>query len=158
MLTPLLLLSFIGHATANPVYHGRSGSREVTMPRLDSSIVVDGNLTERVWSSAAILTGFSRYAPTDGFAADDSTEVMVWYSPTAIHFGIRAFAEPGTVRATLSDRDKIFGDDYVGIFLSTYNDGRQAMVFGANPLGVQGDGIVVESGRSSGGGFSGEVD
>ncbi|MEP7347455.1 MAG: DUF5916 domain-containing protein, partial [Gemmatimonadaceae bacterium] len=139
----------------NPVYHGRSGSREVTMPRLDSSVVIDGYLNERVWNSAAILTGFSRYAPTDGFAADDSTEVMVWYSPTAIHFGIRAFAEPGTVRATLSDRDKIFGDDYIGIFLSTYNDGRQAMVFGANPLGVQGDGMVVESGRSNGGGFSG---
>jgi len=137
------------------VYHGRSGSREVAIPRMDSSVVIDGNLDEIVWRSAANLTGFSRYAPTDGFAADDSTEVLVWYSPTAIHFGIRAYAEPGTVRATLSDRDKIFGDDYVGVFLSTFNDGRQAMVFGANPLGIQGDGIVVESGRSNGGGFSG---
>lgn len=137
------------------VYHGRSGSREVAIPRVDSSVVIDGHLDESVWRSAANLTGFSRYAPTDGFAADDSTEVLVWYSPTAMHFGIRAFAEPGTVRATLSDRDKIFSDDYVGVFLSTFNDGRQAMVFGANPLGIQGDGIVVESGRSNGGGFSG---
>ncbi|MFN8570630.1 MAG: DUF5916 domain-containing protein [Gemmatimonadaceae bacterium] len=140
---------------ATPVYHGRTGSREVAIPRIDSTVVVDGNLTEGAWQSAAVLTGFSRYAPSDGFAADDSTEVLVWYSSTAIHFGIRAFAEPGAVRATLSDRDKMFGDDYVGIFLSTFNDGRQALVFGANPLGVQGDGIMVESGRSSGGGFSG---
>ncbi len=163
MLLPLLLLPLVTAVTTPPptppgvalVYHGRTGSREVAIPRVDSSVVIDGKLDEGVWRSAANLTGFSRYAPTDGFAADDSTEVLVWYSPTAIYFGIRAFAEPGKVRATLSDRDKIFGDDYVGVFLSTFNDGRQAMVLGANPLGIQGDGIVVESGRSNGGGFSG---
>ncbi|MFN8579609.1 MAG: DUF5916 domain-containing protein [Gemmatimonadaceae bacterium] len=158
MIPPMLslsLLSLAASVSAAPVYHGRTGTRDVAIPRMDSSVVIDGALTEGVWATAAVLTGFSRYAPTDGFAADDSTDVMVWYSPTAIYFGVRAYAEPGSVRATLSDRDKMFGDDYVGIFLSTFNDGRQALVFGANPLGVQGDGIVVESGRSTSSGFSG---
>ncbi len=156
MLTPPLYSLVLAASLASaPVYHGRTGSREVAIPRMDSSAVIDGQLTEGAWHSAALLTGFSRYAPSDGYAADDSTEVLVWYSSTAIHFGIRAFAEAGAVRATLSDRDKMFGDDYVGIFLSTFNDGRQALVFGANPLGVQGDGIMVESGRSNGSGFSG---
>jgi Domain of unknown function (DUF5916) len=41
------------------------------------------------------------------------------------------------------------------IFLSTYNDGRQALVFGVNPLGVQLDGALAEGTRGSGGGFSG---
>ena len=36
----------------------------------------------------------------------------------------------------LADRDKIQSDDHVLIFLSTYNDGRQALVFGVNPLGA----------------------
>ena len=75
----------------------------------------------------------------------------MWYSPTALHVGIRAYAAPGTVRATLADRDKMFNDDYIGIFIGTFNDGRQATVFCANPLGVQGDGIVVESGLSTSG-------
>ena len=83
---------------------------------------------EAVWQQAARLTGFSRYAPTDDIAADDSTEVFVWYSPTAIHFGIRAFAEPGTVHATLADRDKMYSDDYVGIFLGAFNDGRHHLL------------------------------
>jgi hypothetical protein len=61
------------------------------------------------------------------------------------------------VNATLADRDKIYGDDYIGIFLGTFNDGRQATVFAVNPLGVQGDGIVVERGASSGGGFGGII-
>ena len=69
-----------------------------------------------------MLAGFSRYAPVDGAPADHATDVLVWYSPTAIHFGIRASAPAGTVRATLADRDRIQSDDHVIIFLSTYND------------------------------------
>ncbi len=132
-------------------YDGRARQLEVAIPRIEAEIVVDGALTEPVWQQAAKLTGFSRYAPTDDVPADDSTEVYVWYSPTAIYFGVRAFAEPGTVHATLADRDKMYSDDYVGIFLATFNDGRQAAVFASNPLGVQGDGMMVESGASSGG-------
>lgn len=130
-------------------FDGRSGSLDVRLPRIEASPVVDGKLDEPEWQRAARLTGFSRYAPSDGVPADDSTEVLVWYSPTAINFGVRAYAEPGTVRATLADRDRMFSDDYVGIFIGTFNDGRQATVFGTNPLGVQGDGILVETGASS---------
>lgn len=142
-------------ATASgPTYNGRDRQLDVRPPRIDAEITLDGRLDEPVWQRAARLTGFSRYQPSDGVPADDSTEVLVWYSPGAIHFGIRAFALPGTVVATLADRDKIFSDDYVGIFLGTYNDGRQAIVLGANPLGIQGDGISVETGAVSSG-FSG---
>ena len=135
-------------------FDGRARQLDVAIPRIESEIQVDGILDEAVWKRAALLHGFSRYAPTDGVAADDSTEVFVWYSPTAIHFGIRAYAEPGTVHATLADRDKMYSDDYIGIFLGTFNDGRQATVFASNPLGVQGDGVMVESGRSSSSAFS----
>ncbi|MEP6692305.1 MAG: DUF5916 domain-containing protein [Gemmatimonadaceae bacterium] len=136
------------------VYSGRDRHLEVAPPRIDAAVKVDGSLDEAPWKQAALLTGFSQYAPVDGRAADDSTEVLVWYSPTAMYFGIRAFAEPGTVHATLADRDKIYSDDYVGIFLSTFNDHRQATVFAVNPLGVQGDGTVVEA-MQNGGGFGG---
>src|SRR5688500_9619332 len=132
------------------VYDGRSGSLDVTPPRIDQSIAVDGNLSEAVWEQAVVLSGFSRYAPVDGAAAEHPTDILVWYSPTAMHFGIRASAPPGSVRATLADRDRIQSDDHVIIFLSTYNDGRQAMVFGANPLGVQLDGAFAEGTRGSG--------
>ena len=103
-------------------YDGRSGSLDVEPPRIDQSIDVDGNLDEAVWAQAAVLSGFSRYAPVDGAPADHATDMLVWYSPTAMHFGIRASAPAGTVRATLADRDRIQSDDHVIIFLSTYND------------------------------------
>ena len=135
-------------------HDGRARQLTVAPPRIEAEIEVDGVLGEAVWRDAARLTGFSRYAPTDDVAADDSTVVLVWYSPIAIHFGVRAYAEPGTVHATLADRDRMYSDDYIGIFLGTFNDGRQATVFAANPLGVQGDGVMVESGRSSSGAFA----
>src|SRR5262245_2544743 len=144
-------------ATGAPVavtYDGRARELEVPIPRLADAIEVDGNLSEPVWAQAAALGGFSRYAPVDGEPADAPTHVLVWYSPTAIHFGIRAEAPAGDVRATLADRDRITNDDHVLIFLDTFNDGRQALVFGVNPLGQQLDGALVEGVRT-GGGFAG---
>jgi hypothetical protein len=139
------------------VYHGRSGNLEVRPPRLEADIEVDGRLTEDAWANAALLTGFSQFSPVDGVPAADSTEVLVWYSPSAIHFGIRAFEAHGAVHATLADRDRIGADDHVQILLSTFNDGRQATVFAVNPLGVQSDGALVETGSTSGNGFNNAV-
>src|SRR5690606_29349313 len=128
---------------------------DVQPPRIDASVEIDGRLDEAVWAQAATLSGFSQYSPADGRPADDSTTVLVWYSPTAIHFGVRAYERHGdpasTVRATLADRDRIFGDDNIQLLLGTFDDGRQATVFAVNPLGVQGDGTLVETGRTAGG-------
>jgi hypothetical protein len=148
-------LALLFAALTGPVYDGRTGALDVEPPRLDASIEIDGILDESVWSQAAVLAGFSRYAPVDGAPADNPTDVLVWYSPSAMYFGIRATAPTGSVRATLADRDRIQSDDHIIIFLSTYNDGRQALVFGVNPLGVQLDGALAEGTRGTGGGFSG---
>lgn len=135
------------------VYHGRKGQVAVAPPRIEASVTVDGVLDEPAWGRAALLTGFSQFSPQDGIAAHDSTEVLVWYSPTAIHFGIRAYEPHGAVRATLAQRDKIANDDYVQILLGTFNDGRQASVFMVNPLGVQADGVLNETGQKASSGF-----
>jgi hypothetical protein len=136
------------------VYVGTERDLRVDVPRLDAAVVVDGSLSEPAWQQAAHLEGFSQYMPDDGRSAAEETEVLVWYSPTAMHFGIRAHAAQGSVRATLADRDRIGNDDYVLFYLSTFNDRQQASVFGVNPLGVQMDGAVVE-GNAQGGHFAG---
>jgi uncharacterized protein DUF5916 len=155
MLLPLLLLA----ADTDPaaVYNGRAGRLDVHPPRLEAEITVDGVLDEPAWSSAALLTGFSQFTPVDGIAAADSTEVLVWYSATAIHFGIRAFEAHGQVHATLADRDRIDADDNVQILLGTFDDARQASMFAVNPFGVQADGALVETGSTSGNGFNNAV-
>ena len=144
LVTVALCLAAAVPVEAGEAYSGRTSQLAVPVPRLEASVVVDGVLDEAAWSQAARLTDFSQYAPADGRAAEHETEVLVWYSPTGIHFGIRAVAEPATVRATLADRDRISEDDHVQIYLGTFDDGRQALMFAVNPLGVQADGVLVE--------------
>jgi hypothetical protein len=141
-------------ATTN-VFSGVERQLDVEPPRVEADAVVDGVLDEPAWQSAVRLTGFSRYLPVDGGAADRATDVLVWYSPTAIYFGIRAEGGADGIQATMADRDRIDAEDHVQIFLSTFGDGRQAFVFGVNPFGVQMDGALVEGVRASGGGFGG---
>lgn len=136
------------------VHHGRLGDLTVRPPRIEAAITVDGVLDEPSWREAAILTGFSQYTPVDRVAATDSTEVLIWYSPTALHIGVRAWDSAGAVRATLAERDRIGNDDQVQLFLSTFNDGRQATFFAVNPFGVQADGALNENGRTACGGFN----
>jgi hypothetical protein len=130
------------------VYNGRAGHITVPIPRLDALPLLDGTLNDPVWQRAALLTGFSEYTPVDGLPADDSTEVLVWYSRTAIYFGIRAFEPHGIVHSKLADRDRIDADDNVQIILSPFLHARQALVFAVNPLGVQEDGAMTEGVRT----------
>jgi hypothetical protein len=140
-----------GADTLSQNYSGSAGQIRVSIPRIELEIEVDGHLTEAPWQQAGRLTGFSQYAPADGRAAEQDTEILVWYSPTALHFGVRARARPGTVRATLANRDQLAQEDRIEFYIGTYNDGHQALVFGVNPLGVQQDGTLAEQGRANGG-------
>lgn len=129
---------------ASRTYDGRARQLIVQVPRLDEKVDVDGTLAAPAWQHAARLTGFSGYLPTDGQPAEDSTDVLVWYSPTAIYFGVRAYEAHGPVHATLAKRDNIDADDNVFLIITPFIHGRQALVFGVNPLGVQEDGIMIE--------------
>src|SRR5712671_7063741 len=165
MLSDLLLL--IQSAGAQQaVYDGRLRQIEVQLPRIDDAAMrLDGVLDEPVWQRAALLKGFTQYRPVDSRPAEDSTEVLAFYAPDAIYFGIRAFEAHGNVvRATMADRDNIDADDKIQILLDTFNDRRRALLFAVNPLGAQEDGVRSEGlagaagGQNAGFRFDGVVD
>ncbi|HWC74597.1 MAG TPA: DUF5916 domain-containing protein [Gemmatimonadales bacterium] len=160
----LVLMQSAGDPQA--VYDGRLRQIDVHLPRIDApAVTIDGTLDEAVWHQAALLTGFTQYRPVDSRPAADSTEVLVFYAPEAIYFGIRAYEAHGdVVRATLADRDNIDADDKIEILLDTFNDRRRALLFAVNPLGVQQDGVRSEGlagaagGQNAGFRFDGVVD
>ena len=159
----LLLLALL--QGPGPVFDGRLKQTEVRIPRVEATVTIDGALDEAVWKSAARLTGFTQYRPIDSRPAADSTEVLAWYAPDAIYFGIRAYEAHGNVvRATLADRDNIDADDNVQILLDTFNDRRRALLFAVNPYGAQEDGVRSEGlagaagGQNAGFRFDGVID
>jgi hypothetical protein len=134
-------------------------SPAVRIPRLETDIELTGSLDAPAWGHAARLDGFKQYRPVDSRPAEDSTVVLVWYSPTAIYFGILAYdRDPGSVHATSADRDNLASEDEVMVYLDTFNDRRRAYFFGSNPLGVQDDGVRSEGGFSASSFTSGTID
>ena len=156
MLPTVALLALLQVPDSGPSFSGLEHQLHVTLPRIDTTVTVDGVLDEPVWRRAARLVGFSQYQPVDSRPAEEPTEVLVWYSPTAIHFGIRAREVHGdVVHATHADRDNISADDYVQILLDTYNDRRRAFLFGVNPFGIQQDGVRIDAYAGGAGGTYG---
>ena len=155
----LLALALLVQDTLPARAYPGTGAPGVDIPRIAATAAADGVMDEPVWAQAARLTGFSQFTPVDGRPAEEETEVRVWYAPDAIWFGIIARdREPGTIRATVADRDNLGTDDNVRIYLDTFNDRRRAYFFGVNPLGAQEDGVRTEGASSAGSLFGGNND
>ncbi|HVE58262.1 MAG TPA: carbohydrate binding family 9 domain-containing protein [Pyrinomonadaceae bacterium] len=116
----------------------------VTIPRLETPPVIDGKLDDAVWQNAALFGDFLQTNPGDNVAPTHPTEFMMGYDSKNLYLAFRVIQDKDKVRATVARRDNIFNDDYIGVFLDTFNDQRQAYIFFFNPLGVQGDGTMTE--------------
>src|SRR5204862_1350952 len=129
--SPRMLLALCALLCSDPtgIYSGRDHRVDLRIPRFEADVVIDSDLTVSVWPRAARLTGFSQYSPNDGVPAAESTEVLVWYSATAIYFGVRAFETHGRPTMTLANRDQTFDDDNVHILLGTFHDAKRALMF-----------------------------
>ena len=114
-----------------------------------NEIIIDGYLDEDEWSKAVSRSNFISYLPVDGRPAEDDTEIRIWYSSSALYIGIIAHEIHGEVRSTLADRDNLENDDYILLFLDTYDDKRSAFAFAVNPLGQQGDGTIKDNSSMS---------
>ncbi|HEX8423282.1 MAG TPA: DUF5916 domain-containing protein, partial [Pyrinomonadaceae bacterium] len=116
----------------------------VRVARFERAPTIDGKLDDEVWKSAVALKDFYQIQPGDNIAASKATEAFIGYDAKFLYFAVRAYDEPDKVRATVAQRDNVFGEDNVRLFLDTFNDQRKAYVLGFNPLGVQQDGVLTE--------------
>ncbi|MDT5157226.1 MAG: hypothetical protein QOH51_1583 [Acidobacteriota bacterium] len=114
------------------------------LTRFDKAPVIDGKLDEEVWKNAAVFKDFIQTRPGDLTPPSQPTEVRLGYDSKFLYIGFHAFDEAGKVRATIAKRDNIFDDDWVGVWLDTFNDGRRAYELIFNPLGVQADAVFTE--------------
>ncbi len=116
-------------------------SKPVTVPKFQTSPIIDGKLDEDVWKSAAQFKDFLQTEPGDQTAPSRETIAYMGYDEKHLYVAFMCFDEPDQIRATIARRDGVGGEDYVGVFLDTFNDQRKAYILQFNPLGIQGDGI-----------------
>lgn len=114
------------------------------IPRFETAPVIDGQLSDPVWQSAARFGDFLQTQPGDNVAPTHPMEVMMGYDSKNLYLAFRVTEERDKVRATVARRDQIFSDDFVNVYLDTFNDQRQAYILFFNPLGIQGDGTFTE--------------
>lgn len=122
-------------------------AQPLKIPLFAKPPVIDGNLDDEVWKSAALFKDFYQWRPSDSAPASARTEVFAGYDTRFLYFAFHAYDEPSKVRATVAKRDAIFDDDVVGVILDTFNDKRRAYELLFNPLGIQMDGFLTEGGN-----------
>lgn len=112
----------------------------VELPRVVSNFAIDGELDEDAWQYGRHLDLDVETSPGENIPARVRTTAYLLEDGDNLYVAIKADdPEPSRIRAYLRDRDTAYDDDFAGIVIDTYNDGRRAFEFFANPLGVQMD-------------------
>src|SRR3954447_19084105 len=83
--------------------------------------------------------------PNDLVPSSEKTEAYISYDAANLYVVFVCHAkDPSKVRARMNRREAMFDDDFVGVFLDTFNDHQRAYMFAVSPLGIQLDGIITE--------------
>jgi len=135
--------SVVGSTNPASRYVRKDGAARI--PRFETPPVIDGDLKDTAWQQAAVFGDFLQVQPSDNAAPSNVTEVVIGYDAKNLYLGFVIKEPRNEVRATVAKRDNIFSDDYVGVYLDTFNDKRQAYCLFFNPLGVQADGVFTET-------------
>ena len=144
IVTVLLGISFTPSAVCQPP------SASITVPRVDRAPTLDdfaemqpnGEMSGRL----ARIERFVQREPADGQPASQRTEVYLGYDEKNLYVIFVCFdQEPQKIRARLTARERITGDDLVEVWLDTFADQRRGYIFAANPLGIQWDGLFTEA-------------
>lgn len=108
--------------------------------RTNEPVTVDACLDEAVWSRVAPVELGLEVEPGENVPAPVRTEFLIAHDAHNLYLAFRAFdPDPSAIRAHVTDRDRAYRDDFVGVMLDTFNDRRRGYEFFVNPLGVQMD-------------------
>ena len=140
--TAVLLAASDGWAQAGSELRG---VRVATPPKLD------GLLDDEAWRGEPQPGGrWMSYNPLRGEPEQQNTQVWIAHDDAALYFAFRCFdAEPSRIRTTISRRDSVWNDDWVGVSLDSSRAGQVAYHMFINPSGIQMDALQTSSGEDT---------
>ena len=151
-LSCLVLLLFVSLTNAGVKKDDTSSTKGTSenpyiIPQSFKTVNIDGLLNDEAWSDALKIDMPYEIWPGENLPAIVHTEALLVYTKSYLYVGFKAHdPNPSEIQAHYIDRDNIWDEDFVLIFLDTFNDERRAFSIMSNPLGVQGDDIRLDSG------------
>jgi hypothetical protein len=113
----------------------------IAISRAAGPISVDGNLSDAGWKGATKVTTWYETNPGDNTEPKVGNVGYLTYDDKFLYAGFE-FADPNPagIRAPYGDRDNVSSStDYGGIILDTHGESSRAILFLANPRGIQYD-------------------
>ena len=108
---------------------------------------IDGSLEDIVWQQEPLTLGdWISYNPLQGEKSPFRTDVRIAYDDRNLYFAFHCFdPEPAKIRTTISRRDNVFNDDWVGFSLDSANTAQTSYHLIVNPNGIQMDALNTPS-------------
>jgi hypothetical protein len=107
--------------------------------RVTSPPVIDGRLDDVAWQTPPFkLDTWRSYNPLHGQSTPQTTEVWVAYDSQYLYFAFQCNdPEPGRIKTSITRRDNIWNDDWVGLSLDALGTGQVSYHLMVNPSGIQ---------------------
>ncbi len=114
---------------------------QIRISRAPGRLTIDGDLTDEGWRGATRIEKWYETRPGDNVEPPVRNVGYLTYDDRFLYAGFEfADPEPGKIRAPFGDRDNVSSStDYGGIILDTQGEARRAILFLANPHGIQYD-------------------
>jgi len=126
-----------------------SSSEEIfDIPRLTKPPKIDGVLDNPVWEKEALkIENFHQLSPKEMGDPSEKTVTYIGYDEKNLYIAFQCYdSDSKKIWASVTNRDGCMEDDWVIIFLDTFNEKRRAFGFLLNPLGIQMDCLRIEEG------------
>ncbi|MCK5329835.1 MAG: carbohydrate binding family 9 domain-containing protein, partial [Candidatus Marinimicrobia bacterium] len=115
---------------------------ELTAFRLNSPIIIDGVLNEKLYQTAPFSL-FIQAAPDNGVPATEQTEVWVGFDDASIYVGARLWDNHAdSIITRMARRDANFNSDEFQVAIDSYFDKRSGYYFVVNPSNSIQDGTI----------------
>ena len=109
-------------------------SRALTQPP-----TIDGVLDDEAWTGPPLETGeWLSYNPLHGNSVPQKTKVWIGHDSNYLYFAFQCDdPDPSAIKTSITRRDNIWADDWVGLSLDALNTGQFSYHLMVNPNGVQ---------------------
>jgi hypothetical protein len=136
----LILASVLAHGYSHAFDSPDTTKPVIRAVRINGDLELTGKLTDPRWDLAEPISIKYEIQPRENTPAPQRTSVRVLFNSDYVYFGFECKdSTPSAIRTHITDRDKIFDDDFVIILLDTYGDFQRTYEFAVNPYGIQGD-------------------